>query len=143
MTPWQQLDDCLSESYPDDFWSDYMFEEVTALMEKFTTAEFAVLRSTWPHRSPEWQTRCADALPWLPIPRQEIASVLLDMAMSPNDNLAISAADTLREFDPAMVAAAMTPAKVDRLLEVADRNPGLSAGAIQRFLDALPDERRP
>lgn len=141
MTTWQQVDDYLGRPFSDDFRSDYMFEQVTALMEKLTTAEFTVLRSTWPHRSPEWQTRCADTLPWVPMPRREIVSVLLEMVQSQNDDLTISAADTLREFDPAMVAAAVTPEMMHRLREVAHRHPGLSAGAIQRLLDGLSDER--
>ena len=63
------------------------------------------------------------------------------MTQAPDDELAITAADTLREFDPAMVAAAMTVGMEARLLEVARRTPGLSAGAIHRFLDALPPMR--
>ena len=68
--------------------------------------------------------------------------MLLEMVQFADDDLTITAADTLREFDPAAVAAMMTPDRVNRLLEVADRNPGLSAGAIHRLLDALPGERR-
>ncbi len=109
MTTLQQVDRCLSGPYPNDLWSDYMFEEVTALMQKLTPAEFAELRSTWPYKSTGWQTRCADILPWASAPRQEIASILLEMILIGEDELVITAADTLREFDPATVAARMTP----------------------------------
>ena len=115
-----------------------MFEEVTALMQKLTAAEFAELRAVWPHKPCDWQTRCADVLPWASAPRQEIASVLLGMIQFPNDDLAVAAADTLREFDPAMVAAMMTPETEQRLREVAVRQPGLSANAIHRLLNGLP-----
>ena len=89
-------------------------------------------------RPSEWQVRCADILPWASAPRQEIASILLEMILIGEDELVITAADTLREFDPATVAAGMTPETEHRLREVADRNPGLSAGAVHRLLNGLP-----
>ena len=139
---WQRLDDYLGKSFSDDLWSDHAFEQAIGLMQKLTPAEFASVRSTWPNRSSDWQTRCADTLPWASAPCQEIATVLLEMVQSPNDDLTISAADTLREFDPGMIAAMMAPDIEERLHDVA-RRPGLSANAIQRLLDGLQEERRP
>ncbi len=139
---WQQLNETLGKPFSGGAWSDHAFEQAIAMMQELTPAEFAELRSAWPCRPSEWRVRCADVLPWAPVTRREIVSVLLEMTQAADDDLAISAADTLREFDPATVAAMMTPTRVDRLLEVADRNPGLSAGAIHRLLDGLPGARR-
>lgn len=140
-TTWQQIDHLLTGPHGCDLWSDYLVEVVDALMQKLTPAEFAALRDAWRNRPPDWQVRCSGTLPWTSAAsasRMQIASVLLEMTQFPNDELAITAADVLREFDPVMVAASVTPEMVQRLHEVAGRNPGLSAGAIHRFLRALP-----
>lgn len=63
--------------------------------------------------------------------------MLLEMVQFPNDALAISAADTLREFDPVLITAEVTPEIEQRLHDVAAWNPGLSANAIHRLLNGL------
>ena len=135
MMIWQQLDDYLGQPFSDHLWSDHAFEQAIMLIQQFTSAEFAILRSVWLHRPLEWQTRCADILPWASAPRQEIAFVLLEMAQSANDDLTIAVADTLREFDPAVVAATITPEARRRLEDVAYHHSGLSAGAVRSLLN--------
>ncbi len=138
MTAWQQLDDSLGRLPTDsDSWSDHGVEQAISMVQGLTPAGFTALQSAWRHRPLAWQVQCAQILPWAPAPPQEIVPVLLEMARSPDEGLTFTAADTLREYDPALVAPGVTPDMGHRLRDIARRHPGPAAMILQRLLDDL------
>ena len=95
MRSFKELDEILNSEVTDDSWSDDLVLQARTLASDLARSDWDALRNQWRKRPPRWQHRCADVMsrgdP------QEVIPILLDMINSSDDELSITAVDSLRE----------------------------------------------
>jgi hypothetical protein len=96
MTTFQELDAYLSQNFSDDYWSDDASLYARELVKQLTTEDWNALKSSWQNRSKEWQMRCAEILDWGEA--LQAVPLLLEMIQVENDDLTLTAADSLRSI---------------------------------------------
>jgi hypothetical protein len=136
MTVFQELDVYLGQEFSVDYWSDEAILYAYTLVQKMTPTDWDALRVSWRIRPKEWQYRCAEILSQAD-PRQAIP-VLLDMLQTPDGELAVAAADTLRTlYMGERNVLEVSPKVVERLYALAKEYPGLVAQTINELLQCL------
>lgn len=93
MTTFQELDTYLSQDFSDDYWSDDASLYACELVKQLTTEDWDALKSSWRNRSKHWQERCAEILDWGDA--RQAVSLLLEMIQVEDDELTLTAADSL------------------------------------------------
>jgi len=88
-----KLDQCLAGGYNDDLWSDEIVLRAAGMADGLDDADWAHLRSAWNDKPETWQVRLADAVFESKKPR--VVALLCDMLRSPNDQVAVAAAQSL------------------------------------------------
>ncbi|HEY9710607.1 MAG TPA: hypothetical protein V6D48_20525 [Oculatellaceae cyanobacterium] len=96
MTTFQELDAYLSQDFSDDYWFDDASLYARELVKQLTTEDWNALKSSWQNRSKEWQVRCAEILDWGEA--RQAVPLLLEMIQVENDELTLTAADSLRSI---------------------------------------------
>lgn len=92
----QQLDEYLNKEFSADFWSDYAVISAIDLVQKMTPTDWDSLKSCWRSRPQEWQYRCAEIIS--DADSQQVIPLLLEMLQTSDDELTITAADSLRSI---------------------------------------------
>ena len=135
MRPFQELDEYLSKDYSIDYWSDEGVLYAHQLIETFTSADWDDLDIAWRNRPQQWQSYCAQILPWGD--KDRAMHLLFEMVQMSDDELLISAADSLREFDATQLSPHVTPQIKERLIQAANRHPGITAKVIDQLLMSI------
>jgi hypothetical protein len=135
MTVWQELDAYLGQEFSIDHWSDEAILYAFALIRKMIPADWEALSSAWQLRPKAWQARCAEVLSHADPP--QAIPVLLDMIQTPDDELAMTAADSLRALYADAPSVRVSPQVMARLQALTHEHPGLVAQTINKLLACL------
>jgi hypothetical protein len=112
MTSFEKFDQLITGHFGVDFWSDFLILEAQDAVANLVDADWLVLRDTWAKRPADWQYRCAQVLAWGP-PNHAIP-ILVEMIRLGDDELVITAADSLRDFEQ-LSPATLSPVLIARL----------------------------
>ena len=99
MIIFKQLDEYLNKEFSADLWSDDAVIYAIDLVQKMIPTDWDSLKSCWRNRTKEWQSRCAEIISDADSP--QVIPLLLEMLQTPDDELTIIAADSLRSIDVA------------------------------------------
>jgi HEAT repeat protein len=117
-----ELDGYLAEPFSDDHWSDDAVGHAQALVAALSADGWDALETAWRARPARWQARAAQSLshgtPARAVP------VLVEMAAAPDDDVAESAADTLRDFGSPEAPLDVPAHLIDRLDRLSTARPG-------------------
>lgn len=92
-----QLDNYLSQDFSDDYWYDDRIIEACKLVKQLTPSDWSTLNTIWQHRPKHWKIRLAEVLDW---GDEEYAiPLLLQLLHNPDDELAITALESLESFE--------------------------------------------
>ncbi|MEW5858861.1 MAG: hypothetical protein AB1861_15975 [Cyanobacteriota bacterium] len=96
MTTFQELDVYLSQDFSEDYWADDASLYARELVKQLTTGDWNTLHASWQNRSKEWQVRFAEVLDWGEA--RQAVPLLLEMIREEDDELTLTAADSLRSI---------------------------------------------
>jgi len=117
MTTFQELDAYLSQDFSDDYWADDASLYACDLVKQLTTDDWNVLHASWRNRSKQWQVRCAEILDWGDKP--QAVPLLLEMIQVEDDELTLTAADSLSSIGVAELDLPVSEDVLSRLQAVA------------------------
>jgi tetratricopeptide (TPR) repeat protein len=117
MTTFQELDAYLIQDFSDDYWADDASLYACELLKQLTTEDWNTLKSSWENRSKQWQVRCAEILDWGDKP--QAVPLLLEMIREGDDELTLTAADSLRSIGVAELDFPIDEDVLERLQAVA------------------------
>jgi hypothetical protein len=124
MTIFQELDTYLSQDFSDDYWSDDASLYARKLVKQLTTEDWDALKSSialsrmnGQNRSKQWQVRCAEVLDWGEA--RQAVPLLLEMIREEDDELTLTAADSLRSIGVAELDLPVAKDVLERLQTVA------------------------
>lgn len=132
MSVFSELDGYLNRPFSSGSWSDSGTEHASQLMTRFTEADWAELSVSWPSRGKAWQQFSADVLSFGD--SAHAVPILTAMIRSHDDELAIAAADSLRDFDLEIIKQALSPDIKKRLESLVETNPGIEAHVLKDLL---------
>jgi len=132
MEIFRELDEYIDHDYPVDYWEDDASSYAKLLISRFTPNDWALLENSWRERSTQWRHYCAQILSW-GVPERTVP-LLLQMIESPDDELVIIAADSLRNMELSLVNSQITTSAVERMRQVRDKNLGISSIIINDLL---------
>lgn len=147
MTTFQQLDTYLSQDFPDDYWADDASIYAYELVKQLTTEDWNALKSSWQNRSKRWQVRCAEILDWGEA--RQVVPLLLEMIQGKDDELTLTAADSLRSIGlgelnlPVGVSEAARSADVLERLEAVAQTGNIAKRIINELLKQLQVQSLP
>jgi len=118
MTTFQELDAYLSQEFSDDYWYDDAKFYACELVKQLTTDDWNALKSSWHNHSKQWQERCAEILDWGDA--RQAVPVLLEMIQVEDDELTLTAADSLSSIGVAELDLAISADVLSRLQAVAN-----------------------
>jgi tetratricopeptide (TPR) repeat protein len=117
MTTFQELDAYLNQEFSDDYWYDDAKFYACELVKQLTTDDWNALKSSWRNRSKQWQERCAEILDWGDA--RQAVPLLLEMIQVKDDELTLTAADSLRSIGVAELDLPVAKDVLERLHTVA------------------------
>lgn len=135
MKLFKELDEYLNREYSSNYWSDDAVLYAQELLQGFDASDWNQLLMHWRSKSPQWQHYCAEILPWGET--DKAVSLLVEMVQTPDDELVVAAADSLRDIDDNITPIRVEPATKYRLREVARANPGVRAQVVNQLLQQL------
>jgi hypothetical protein len=118
MTTFQELDAYLSQEFSDDYWYDDAKFYACELVKQLTTEDWNALKFSWRNRSKQWQERCAEILDWGDA--RQAVPLLLEMIQVEDDELTLTAADSLRSIGVAELDLPVGADVLSRLQAVAN-----------------------
>jgi tetratricopeptide (TPR) repeat protein len=118
MTTFQELDAYLSQDFSDDYWADDASLYACDLVKQLTTDDWNVLHASWRNRSKQWQERCAEILDWGDA--RQALPLLLEMIQVEDDELTLTAADSLSSIGIADLDLAISADVLSRLQALAN-----------------------
>jgi tetratricopeptide (TPR) repeat protein len=117
MTTFQELDAYLNQEFSDDYWYDDAKFYACELVKQLTTDDWNALKSSWRNRSKHWQERCAEILDWGDA--RQAVPLLLEMIQVKDDELTLTAADSLSSIGVAELDLPVSAGVLSRLQAVA------------------------
>ena len=134
MTTFQELDAYLSKDFSEDYWADDASLYARELVKQLTTQDWDALKSSWQNRSKEWQVRCAEIIDWGEA--RQAVPLLLEMIREEDDELTLTAADSLRSIGVAELDLPVGDDVLKRLQAVAQTG-NLARRIIGELLEQL------
>lgn len=131
----QQLDEYLNKEFSADFWSDCAVISAIDLIQKMTPTDWDSLKSCWRDRPQEWQYRCAEIIS--DADSQQVIPILLEMLQTPDDELTITAADSLRSIGVAEQNVYLEQDILKRL-QILSENSSIAKIIVNELLKQLP-----
>jgi hypothetical protein len=117
MKIFQELDTYLSQDFSEDYWSDDASLYACELVKQLAMEDWNALKSSWQNRSKEWQVRCAEVLDWRGA--RQAVPLLLEMIQNGDDELTLTATDSLRSIGVAELELPVGGDVLERLQAVA------------------------
>jgi hypothetical protein len=130
-----QLDEYLNQEFSPDNWSDHAVIYAFELVQKLTPADWEELKSGWCDRPQEWQLRCAEIIS--DADSQQAIPLLLEMLETPDDELTLTAADSLRSIDAAKENLDLSLDVLKRLQTLSQNSP-IAQIIVNELLKKLP-----
>ena len=130
-----QLDEYLNQEFSPDNWSDHAVIYALELLQKLTLADWEELKSCWCNRPQEWQLRCAEIIS--DADSQQAIPLLLEMLETPDDELTLTAADSLRSIDAAKENLDLSLDVLKRL-QILSQNSPIAQIIVNELLKKLP-----
>ena len=130
-----QLDEYLNQEFSPDNWSDHAVIYACELVQKLTPADWEELKSCWRDRPQEWQLRCAEIIS--DADSQQAIPLLLEMLETPDDELTLTAADSLRSIDAAKENLDLSLDVLKRL-QILSQNSPIAQIIVNELLKKLP-----
>jgi tetratricopeptide (TPR) repeat protein len=118
MTTFQELDAYLSQEFSDDYWYDDAKFYACELVKQLTTDDWNTLKSSWRNRPKQWQERCAEILDWGDA--RQAVPLLVEMIQVEDDELTLTAADSLSSIGVAELDLAISADVLSRLQALAN-----------------------
>lgn len=118
MTTFQELDVYLSQDFSEDYWADDASLYACELVKQLTTEDWNALYASWRNRSKQWQVRCAEILDWGEA--RQAVPLLLEMIQVKDDELTLTAADSLSSIGVAELDLPVGADVLSRLQAVAN-----------------------
>jgi hypothetical protein len=118
MTTFQELDAYLSQEFSDDYWYDDAKFYACELVKQLTTDDWDALKSSWRNHSKQWQERCAEILDWGDA--RQAVPLLVEMIQVEDDELTLTAADSLSSIGIADLDLAISADVLSRLQALAN-----------------------
>lgn len=118
MTIFQDLDTYLSQDFSDDYWADDASLYACELVKQLTTEDWNALHASWQNHSKHWQERCAEILDWGDA--RQAVPLLLEMIQVEDDELTLTAADSLSSIGVAELELPVGADVLSRLQAVAN-----------------------
>jgi hypothetical protein len=140
MTIFQELDAYLSQDFSDDYWADDASLYACELVKHLTTEDWNALKSSWQNRSKEWQVCCAEVLDWGEA--RQAVPLLLEMIQNGDDELTLTAADSLRSIGVAELDSSVGEDILERLQTVAQKG-SIAKRLINELLKQLQVQSLP
>jgi tetratricopeptide (TPR) repeat protein len=134
MTTFQELDTYLSQDFSEDYWADDASLYAPELVKQLTTEDWTALKSSWQNRSKQWQVRCAEILDWGEA--RQAVPLLLEMSRVGDDELTLTAADSLRSIGVAELDLPVSDDVLKRLQVVAQTG-NIAKRIISELLEQL------
>ena len=113
----QELDAYLNQEFSEDYWYDDAKFYACELVKQLTTDDWNALKSSWHNHSKQWQERCAEILDWGDA--RQAVPVLLEMIQVEDDELTLTAADSLSSIGVAELDLPVSEDVLSRLQAVA------------------------
>lgn len=139
MTMFEEFDEYLSQEYNINYWSDDAIDYAYDLIQKMTPSDWNALKSCWRDRPGQWQYYCAQVISRAD--SGQAIPLLIEMIQIPDDELAVTAADSLRSLDTGELDLEVDATVVDRLKALAQAHPGLAARVVNDLLRRLQLKR--
>ncbi len=133
MTTFQELDAYLNQEFSDDYWYDDAKFYACELVKQLTTDDWDTLKSSWRNRSKQWQVRCAEIIDWGD--KHYCVPLLLEMIREGDDELTLTAADSLSSIGVAELDLPVAKGFMKRLQEVAQ-----TGNIAKRIIDELIEQ---
>lgn len=130
-----QLDEYLNKEFSPDNWSDSAVIYALELVQQLTPADWDELKSCWRYRTQEWQYRCAEIIS--DGDSQQAIPLLLEMLETPDDELTLTAADSLRSIDTTKQNLYLSPDVLKRLQALFQNSP-IAQIIVNELLKKLP-----
>ena len=134
MIIFQQLDEYLKNEFSADLWSDDAVIYAIDLIQKMTPTDWDSLKSCWRDRPQEWQYRCAEIIS--DADSQQVIPLLLEMLQTPDDELTITAVDSLRSIGVAEQNVYLNQDVLKRL-QMLSQNSSISRIIVNELLKQL------
>lgn len=134
MIIFQQLDEYLKNEFSADLWSDDAVIYAIDLVQKMTPTDWDSLKSCWRDRPQEWQYRCAEIIS--DADSQQVIPLLLEMLQTPDDELTITAVDSLRSIGVAEQNVYLNQDVLKRL-QMLSQNSSISRIIVNELLKQL------
>lgn len=135
MAAFEELDEYLREDYNIDYWSDDAIDYAYDLIQKMTPRDWDTFKACWRTRPQQWQYYSAQILSRAHM--DNAIPLLLEMIQTPDDELAVTAADSLRSLYAGELDLEVDSSVVDRLKALAQAQPGLTARVVNELLRHL------
>ncbi len=134
MATFQELDAYLSKEFSEDYWADDASLYACELVKQLTTDDWNALKSSWRYRSKHWQERCAEIINWADV--RYSVPLLLEMVQVDDDELTLTAADSLRSIGVGELDLSVGENVLERLQAVA-QNGKIAKRIINELLKQL------
>lgn len=140
MTTFQELDVYLSQDFSEDYWADDASLYACELVKQLTTDDWNALHASWRNRSQQWQERCAEILDWGDA--RQAVPLLLEMIRVEDDELTLTAADSLSSIGVAELDLPVGADVLSRLQTVAQKG-NIAKRIINELLKQLQVQSLP
>lgn len=115
-----ELEELLSGDYSENYWSNDLVLVARDLVAQLTDADWHTLQSSWSGQPATWQYRLADV-----ISRGEPSKalpLLIPMIEADDDELSLTAADSLNAIATSVSISVLTAKAIDRLASLAGKS---------------------
>lgn len=124
----------MSQEFSDDYWYDDAKFYACELVKQLTTDDWNALKSSWRNRSKQWPERCAEILDWGDV--RYSVPLLLEMMQVEDNELTLTAADSLRSIGVGQLDLSFGEDVLERLQAVA-QNGNIAKSIISELLKQL------
>ena len=129
----------LGHDFSEDYWSDEAILHAFEITHGFQERDWSVLLEVWQQQPESWQRRCAEVLS--DANRPGAVRVLMQMTGEGTDEVAITAADSLRAVRAEDLALELAQSTIDRLRELAQRGNAVTGPVLKDLLRRVEEAR--
>ncbi|HMU64694.1 MAG: hypothetical protein U1E82_07205 [Nitrosomonas sp.] len=135
MSNFNEFSRYISKNFTIDYWEDNAITYAKQLISKFRTEDWEILESNWIKKPSHWRNYCAQVLS-SGAPKFAVR-ILLDMINNLDDELTISAADSLRSMDINFADLIISSSILERLKQIRNKDSKITTLIITDLLNKL------